>query len=205
MKRLVLVLALVLISASVFAKALIYTPTGESIDGVVASYDVGLDDNGHMFNLGVGLFGAELSYTNYLVDFDVDNLVPDSSSVFSAQWQFIPETGLTPSIAIGAKDFTTDLSKNPSFYAVATKDLAGYIPVKLIDRLSVSAGMGTKTLSGLFGSAEVGMGMFYVDCEAFKDNFNWGGGVNLLNDTVRLEYKNFDKSSYAGVYFGLVF
>ncbi len=198
MKKILFLFILIFLTSFLYAKDLVYIPTANSVDGVSLSYDFDYNEHNHIFNVLGGFNGFEVSFTNYNNEFDKDKFIPSSKSILDAQWQFLPDFGAIPSIAVGVKDITCKLDKNPTFYAVATKDFSGYIPLEFINKLELSCGASYNSL-GIFGGLNVQLGFIYGTVEKYKEDYNMSCGLSFLDDTIRVGYKRFNKSDYVGL------
>ena len=204
MKRIYLLIVFILLASSLFAKDLVYIPTAGSVDGVSVSFDYDYKDKNNIFQAEAGFNGFEISFTNYNNEFDDDKFLPSSKSVLGAQWQFLPDFGVIPSVAVGVKDITCKIDKNPAFYAVVTKDVAEFIPVEWINKLEVTCGASYNSL-GIFGGLDIRMGFIYGSVEAYRKDYNMACGLTFLDDRLRIGYKRFNKSNYIGIEGGLTF
>ena len=198
MKKFFFLIILLFLTGSLYAKDLVYIPTANSVDGVSMSYDFDYNEHNHIFGVEGGFNGFEVSFTNYNNESDEDKFIPGNKSVLDAQWQFLPDFGQIPSVAVGVKDITCKLDKNPTFYAVATKDFAGYIPLELINKLELTFGASYNSL-GVFGGINLQVGFVYGTFEAYKEDYNVSCGLSFLDDAIRLGYKRFNKSDYVGI------
>ena len=197
MKKIFLIFTLLFICGlSSYAVDVYYTPIAHSLDGASVKAYFG-DSNENIIKAAVGIGGLELGITNYNVkEFDTSKFIKNDTNSTNLEWQMLPETFVTPAIAIGAKDIMGHLSDNATFFAVLTKDFKAIDLSGTFSKIQVSAGYGTESLNGLFSSLNLEIkNRVYLSGEAYSGSFNWGGGVNI-NDFVSVGYMNFDDKSY---------
>ena len=179
MKKLLLIIVIISVSVScIYAKDLVYIPTAVSANGINCSFDYDFHNKNHIFNMAGGMNGIEVSFTNYNNKFDIDKFMDASKSIINAQWQIFPDIALVPAVAVGAKDINVRLNKIPAFYVVATKDFADYIPLELLNKLSITVGVSCESL-GFFGGAEIDRQSLAVADMQIAIGFGRKAGVHL--------------------------
>ncbi|MBP5273808.1 MAG: hypothetical protein ILO36_02595 [Abditibacteriota bacterium] len=205
MKKILLVIGLFLVSCGLFAADAIYTPLGRSADGVVADVYFGAH-GANIIKAAVGMGGFEINVSNYkTAEFDIKKLIRDDATAFGFSCQLMPETPVTPSVCVGAKDVTNKLREGTSFYGAFGKDLAFLDRSGLFSKLYVTAGFGTETLKKAFGSVSAEIkDRFYVEGELYNGGSSCGAGVKI-NDMFRAGYLRFNDTDYGGFRFSLEF
>ncbi|MBR4749818.1 MAG: hypothetical protein IK083_09665 [Abditibacteriota bacterium] len=199
------VLCSLALAGGAVAADVIYTPTGRAADGVVADVYFGSHDAG-IVKLAAGLGGFELNLSNYRTPgLDLSRLVRDDATVYGFSCQLLPETPVTPSLCIGAKDMTNKLREGTTFFGVVGKELTFLDRSGFFSRIYASAGFGSCTLKKAFGSVSLEIkDRVYVDGEMYNGGSSWGAGIRF-NDMFRAGYLRFDGRDYGGIRFALEF
>jgi hypothetical protein len=132
-----------------------------------------------------GKLGAQRLDAGPSQDFDLAGYNTDR--MVAVHWQAMRGEGSRPSVALGVRDLFGSSQPLRSQYAVASWALTSHGPDRA---LTLSAGLGTRHLGGLFGGVE-----YQVDrratlvCEALRGQVN--GGVRLV------PFKNFQLDAAA--------
>ena len=198
-------LAVLALAGAAAAADAIYTPTGRAADGVVADVYFGSHD-ASIAKLAAGLGGFEVNVSNYrTAGLDLSKLVRDDATAYGFSCQLLPETPVTPSLCVGAKDVTNKLREGTTFFGVLGKDLTFLDRSGLFSRIYVSAGYGTCTLKKAFGSVSLELrDRVYMDGEMYDGGSSWGAGIRF-NDMFRAGYLRFNGTDYGGFRFALEF
>lgn len=201
MKKLVLafVLSIMMIS-SVYADKLITMPTGRTLstgqfrlEGAISDSD----ENGKRIELAGGLMqlevnGRRIVYPN-----------GKSEDIFGGQWNFLPETFITPAIGFGITDVFSQTAEGIGVYAATTKSFK--IPgVKFIKDISPTVGIGIKSIRGVYFGVDVTLsnhlfGQLEFDSEQWNNCFGF-----QLTDAIRLKISNIHNERFYGVEYKLL-
>ncbi|MBQ9358284.1 MAG: YjbH domain-containing protein, partial [Abditibacteriota bacterium] len=154
----------------------------------------------------VGMGGFEINVSNYRTSsFDMSRLIRDDATSFGFSCQLLPETPVTPSFSVGAKDVTNKLRAGTTFYGAFSKDFAFIDRSGTFTKLYVTAGAGTETLKKAFGSVSCEIrDRVYADFEMYDGGSSYGAGIKL-NDMFRAGYLRFNDTDYGGLRFSLEF
>lgn len=204
MKKIIFVIFAVLTASVLFGKDLVYIPTAVSCDGIGASYSYGVQQKNSVLKLEGGINGFEVSLSHYKNANEKFNFMDRNKVVLSGQWQILPEVGFVPAVAVGVKDLGCTISRKPSFYGVATKDFADFIPGEFVDRLALTLGVSNDSL-GFFGGVEGRISCFYGTFEAYREECSYSAGLSVFDDVIRIGYKRFNKNDYITANAGITF
>lgn len=143
-----IVTALVIgISAAASANPILLAPSGRTLSTgqVRAEAAFGSDSqSGKYFWLGAGFMQVE---ANVIL---LDSVKGQDADMVNVQWNFLPETFLTPGLAFGATDVAGQSDHGMGVYVVATKRLkvGRFSPV--VKEFSATAGVGVGGIRGPF-------------------------------------------------------
>ncbi|MCX6345413.1 MAG: DUF4148 domain-containing protein [Armatimonadetes bacterium] len=175
MKRTLLLTAALIICACIPASAnyLLLAPTGTTLTTAQVRAEAALSpsgDNGQYYWLATGLMQVELNVLRFQpTEGDVQNRL-------GAQWNFLPETMITPAVGFGVTDVTNDSSNGSGFYVAVTKRLPMSRLPLIVKDLSITVGIGAGGIKGPFGSVEAHFpaGLFM---QAEYDSHDFNGAV----------------------------
>lgn len=148
MKKLFIVTSVLMIAlaSTALANNLILVPTGATLTTGQVRAEAALSVNGsraQCYWLGTGLQQYELNVTR------LQKPGLDAENVVGIQWNFLPETILTPAIAIGVNDVADQSVQGIGPYAVVTR----HIPVgrsSLLKSFAATVGIGAFGIRGPF-------------------------------------------------------
>lgn len=204
----ILVLAVVasllccLVATSVSADRLILIPTASTmaVGGIRAEYAANADSDGEILWANVGLSALEVEYARFA------GFGPNDVDSLSGQISVVPETLVTPGVAVGARDIANDTEGRPydgrAFYAVASKNfpVTGGVPAVFED-VRLHAGLGTGSLEGVFLGVEGTLPMgLRLAAEYDTDEVNVAASYRLIPALSARVY-----SIKGDVYYGAVF
>jgi hypothetical protein len=200
MKKLILAVILVLMVSSTYADKLITMPTGRTlstgqfrVEGSISE----ADENGRRIELAAGLMQFELNAKRL---FYRDN---KSEDIFGAQWNFLPETFITPAIGFGVTDAFSQTAEGIGVYTAVTKSLK--IPgVKFVRDISTTAGLGIKSIRGAFFGVDVTLnnglfGQLEFDSEQWNNCFGY-----QPTKTIRIKVSNIHNQRFYGIEYKLL-
>jgi hypothetical protein len=129
------------------------------------------NDDGKYFWFGAGLMQLEVN----MIRVDQPGNVDPENRV-GAQWSFLPETSVTPAVAFGVTDVTSESQEGIGGYAVITKRLRTGAVNSFLKELSVTGGLGAGGINGPFGGVQMRFphGIF---AEAEYDSHDFNGAV----------------------------
>ncbi|MCE5197564.1 MAG: hypothetical protein ABFD54_04155 [Armatimonadota bacterium] len=193
MRTLVLIMALIVcLAGSVSANRILLAPSGETLTTGQIRAEAAIspgNDDGKYFWLGAGLMQLEVSALRF------ENSAGDDQDQFSAQWNFLPETMITPAVAFGVQDVTDNSDDGIAGYAVVTKHLAVGRFNPVIKSLAATAGVGFGGIDGPFFGLEAKLpyGFFAqaeYDSRDFNAAFGWQpiSALRLKGYTIRDEF-----------------
>lgn len=106
------------------------------------------DSADRYFWLGAGLMQVEINLLR------IESSGGASRNVLGAQWNFLPETMITPAVGFGVRDALSDSEEGFGIYAAVTKRLPVPALAATVQELAVTAGIGAGGIKGPFFSAE---------------------------------------------------
>jgi len=223
LKWIMLVLAAIIIAAPVSADRVIFAPTGTILSGGEFKAEGAIQasgDNNKIYWLGVGLQQLELNVTR--IEFDTDSvtesmekslrptkaifdLAPDTGdkvNIVGAAMSIVPETSLTPGVAVGIWDLTDETADGIGYYIAMSKvvPLTQELPLPIQD-VKVHAGYGIKGIDGLFAGAEASLPLgLKLSAEWFQDELNYALGWGIGN-TLQVKGYILDDETFYGLQF----
>jgi hypothetical protein len=193
----------------VSADRLILIPTGDTLTtgGIRAEYQQKLDaSDGNMSRVNIGISRFEIEGARFQ-DFGSEN-----ATAVSAQISVLPETSVTPAIALGVRDLSdeTDGLGMPydgrSLYLAASKSIpvTGGIPL-IFKNVKVHGGIGTGSLHGVFFGVEgkLPLGVRLAG-EFDSEKLNAMLSYNVV-PTLRVDLGVIRSDTYVGAQFGTKF
>lgn len=152
------------------ADRLILIPTGQTLTtGQVraeAAFSPSNDEGKYMW-LATGLMQVELSVLRHELPSG------ENDNEYGAQWNFLPETSLTPGIAFGVQDIASESEEGVAGYVVASKHLPISAFNPFVNDLEVTAGIGAGGIRGPFFGAEAHLPLnFFIQGEYDSHDFN---------------------------------
>ncbi len=152
MRKLVLAALLICAVSSVsMANPLLLTPRGTTLTTgqfrAEAATSPG-NDEGTYYWLVAGFRQWELSAIRIADRYD------DDETLIGVQWNFLPETIVTPALSFGVRDAAFESEEGLGVYVAATRSLPVGAGSLFLRSLSVTAGIGAGGIGGPFFSAE---------------------------------------------------
>lgn len=189
------VLALIAaLSSPVFSNNLLLMPTGTTLTTGQVRAEAAFspdNNNGTYCWLGTGLMQYEIN----LLRVDSPSARPENQVGF--QWNFLPETMITPAISFGVRD-AADQSKEgiaPYFAITRHLPLSEMSPLK---EFALTFGVGAIGISGPFFGFEAKLpGNFFVQGEYFNSDINAAAGWQPSKH-FRLKAYSLQKEFYYG-------
>jgi hypothetical protein len=149
---------------------LLLAPTGTTLTTAQVRAEAALSpggDNGQYYWLAAGLMQVELNVLRFQPS------VGDVQNRLGAQWNFLPETMITPAVGFGVTDVTNESGDGSSFYVAVTKRLPlSKLPL-IVKDVSITVGIGVGGIKGPFGSVEAHFPAgFFMQAECDTQDFN---------------------------------
>ncbi|MFN3650663.1 MAG: hypothetical protein ACK47B_13895 [Armatimonadota bacterium] len=130
---------------------LILTPTAATVGDQNVGAHAHFTDNFNTYGVLGAWSGVELGVTY----FDPDG--GDGDPIVNLKWNFLPETTLSPGVAVGVIDLFDEFDADPSWYIVASKTFPQFIPA--LGGLRLHAGFGGGIYDEeIFAGAELALG-----------------------------------------------
>lgn len=133
------------------ANTILLAPTGTTLTtGQIraeAAFSPG-NDEGKYYWLGAGFQQFEARVIRF------ENAAGDHENQFGVQWNFLPETFLTPAISFGVTDITSQSQEGIGVYAAVTRHVNTGRLSPVLKELAVSGGIGLKGVNGPFFGVE---------------------------------------------------
>ena len=163
------------ISGIAAANTILLAPTGTTLTTGQIRAEAALspdNENGKYYWFATGFQQFEASIIRY------ENVLGTDENQFSGQWNFIPETFLTPAISFGVTDVTSQSKEGIGAYAAITKHLPIGRFSSLLKDLAVSGGVGIKGINGPFFGLEAKLPanlflQFEYDSRDFNGAVGW--------------------------------
>jgi len=173
-KAIFAIIAVLAAAAPAWANYLLLTPTGTTLTTAQIRAEAAISpgaDNGEYYWLGAGLMQVEVNLLQR------NPRGADKQSRLGAQWNFLPETSLTPAVGFGVTDVTSASPEGIAGYVAITKHLPVQKFTSLVTGFSVTAGLGAHGIRGVFGGFEAHLphGLF-VEGEYDSRDFNGAVG-----------------------------
>lgn len=133
------------------ANTILLAPTGTTLTTGQVRAEAALspgNDNGKYYWFGTGFQQFEAR----VIRFETAN--GEKENQFGAQWNFLPETILTPAVSFGVSDITSQSHEGIGVYVAATRHLPTGPLSSVIKDLAVSGGVGIKGIKGPFFGVE---------------------------------------------------
>lgn len=180
--------------ASAWANPIILAPSGTTLSTGQVRAEAAFSSDNHdskYFWLGTGLMQVEANVIRR------DNNNGDAENMIGVQWNFLPETFVTPGVAFGATDVADQSDDGIGVYVVATKRLkTGRIP--LVNSISGTAGIGVGGIHGPFVGVQVKFPHgFFLDGEYDSRDVNAAFGWQPIK-LLRLKAYSIKSDFYLG-------
>lgn len=172
MKRTAFITALIVfaLGVSALANPIILAPSGTTLTTGQFRAEAALspsNESGQYYWLAAGLLRLELNAVMFR------NSGGENESRIGAQWNFLPETFLTPAIGFGVTDVTSESPDGIGAYVAATRHLPVGIASSILKELSVTAGVGVGGINGPFAGFEAKFPWhFFAQGEYDSHDFN---------------------------------
>lgn len=152
------------------ANPILFAPTGNTLTtGQFRAEAAFSPDNEHgkYFWLGAGLLQFEANLIRF------ESPTGKKENLIGMQWNFLPETLLTPGISFGVKDIASESEEGIGGYLAITKHISTDTVVPLVKDFSATAGVGVGGIKGLFAGFEAKLPLgFFVQGEYDSHDLN---------------------------------
>lgn len=159
-----------LVSTLAAANPILLAPSGSTLTTGQFRAEAALspdNEDGRYFWLGAGLMQFEAN----LLHFEDPN--GDDGNLIGAQWSFLPETALTPGVAFGVWDITSESDDGIAGYLAVTKSLPTNMVLPLLRDVSATIGLGLGGIKGPFAGVEARLPLgLFVQAEYDSRDFN---------------------------------
>lgn len=135
-----------------FANPILLAPSGTTLTTGQVRAEAALssgNDDGRYYWLSAGLLRLEVNATRF------EDPSGEKETWVGAQWNFLPETILTPAIGFGVTDIASESEEGVGVYVAATRHLPIGLASKFLKEFSVTAGIGAGGISGPFAGFEM--------------------------------------------------
>ena len=172
-KIFVTVFLVLIIASSAYANNLILIPTGTTLSTgqyrveAVVNFD---NSDNKIIHAAAGLKQLELNATHLGYEGGREE------NLLGAQWNFLPETFITPAIGFGVTDATSQTKEGFGVYAALTKSVPTTFVSRFVNKLSFTVGMGAKSINGLFGGFEAQLPLSLA-AQVEYDGDNWNAAL----------------------------
>ncbi len=163
-------LATIWATCPAFANPLLLIPTGTTLSTGQYRAEAALspnNDHGKYFWLGTGFRQCEVDVIR------VDNRHGTDENLIAVQWEYLPETSLTPAVAFGATDVASQSAEGIGVYLVITRHLPIGESSRILKDFALTAGIGVAGIRGPFFGFEAKLpGSFFAEGEYDSQNLN---------------------------------
>jgi hypothetical protein len=174
-----IVLSLLQSAMPVTANPILFVPTGNMLTTGQFRAEAAFspnNENGKYFWLGAGLLQFEANLIRF------ESPTGEKENLIGAQWNFLPETLLTPGISFGVKDIASESEEGIGGYLAITKHIPIGEAVSLVKDFSATVGVGVGGIKGLFAGFEAKLPLgFFVQGEYDSHDLNAAAGWQPIN------------------------
>ena len=165
-----LVALVLILGLQAVADPLILSPRGTTLTTgqfrLEAAFSPG-NDRGKLFWFATGFQQLEINAIR------IDNRIGQDETILGAQWNFLPETMLTPAISFGVRDAAFQSAEGLGVYAAVTRHLPIGEGSRFLKDFEVTAGIGVAGIRGPFASFEaLTVGNLFAEAEYDSREFN---------------------------------
>jgi len=182
-------------SSSLLADRNILMPTGQTLttDQVRAEALFSYANNhGNYQFLATGFQQFEFNATR--VEYEGGR----KETLLGAEWNFLPETFFTPAIGFGVRDINSQSKEGIGIFAAVTRHFPTGPAQEWLSDLSVTLGVGAKSLKGPFASTEFHLPHnLFVQAEYSQEGWNAALGWEPI-PLVRLKTYSLSNINYFG-------
>ena len=161
---------LLILGTQAGANPLLLAPTGETLTTGQFRLEAALSpgkDRGKLFWFATGFQQWEFNATR------IDNRCGEDETLLGVQWNFLPETMLTPAVSFGVRDAAFQSAEGLGVYAAVTRHLPVGEGSWFLKDVAVTAGIGAAGIRGPFASFEVlTVGNLFAEAEYDSREFN---------------------------------
>ncbi len=161
-----------------FANNILLAPSGTTLTTGQFRIETAFSKDNNRGNYswaGVGFMQYELNLIRY------QPKSGETENLLGAQWNFIPETIITPAISIGIRDAASQSVEGISGYAAITKHFPVRRLTPIIQSFGLTVGFGIGGIKGLFTGFETDLPLkVYIQAEYDSRDFNTAIGWRPL-------------------------
>lgn len=165
-----LAMLVLILGTQAIADPLLLSPTGTTLTTGQYRLEAALspgNDSGKLFWFATGFQQWEISAIQ------TDNRCNSDETILGVQWNFLPETMITPAISFGVRDAAFQTAEGLGVYAAITRHLPIGEGSWFLKDFAVTAGVGVAGIKGPFASFEaLTVGNLFFEAEYDSRDFN---------------------------------
>ena len=175
-----------------FANPLLLAPTGTTLATGQFRVEAAFSPNnqeGKYFWLGTGFHQCEINVIR------LDKRLCKDENLIGIQWNFLPETFLTPAVSFGATDVASQSAEGIGVYLAVTRHLPIGESSRFLKNFALTVGVGAAGIRGPFVGFEAKLpGSFFAEGEYDSQDLNAAVGwapmpyLRLKAYTIRSEF-----------------